>query len=83
MSLVNIMSYSCCDIENTLSKGGDVQIQSLVDHEEREFLGQLSTLTTEQRIDQILLSGLTRSDPLLDNDSYPIIKQPGEIYLKY
>uniref|UniRef100_UPI0030E3F865 hypothetical protein RF2 n=1 Tax=Schiedea hookeri TaxID=270411 RepID=UPI0030E3F865 len=54
-----------------------------IDEEEREFLGQLSTLTTEKRIDQILLS-LTHSDYLLKNDAgYQMIEQPGAIYLRY
>nr|YP_010615246.1 Ycf2 [Illigera cordata]YP_010615265.1 Ycf2 [Illigera cordata]WAS37720.1 Ycf2 [Illigera cordata]WAS37739.1 Ycf2 [Illigera cordata] len=51
--------------------------------EEREFLVQFSTLTTEKRIDQILLS-LTHSDRLSKNDSgYQMIEQPGSIYLRY
>ena len=51
--------------------------------EEREFLVQFSTLTTENRIDQILLS-LTHSDHLSKNDSgYQMIEQPGAIYLRY
>nr|WCD67007.1 Ycf2 [Impatiens morsei]WCD67021.1 Ycf2 [Impatiens morsei] len=51
--------------------------------EEREFLVQFSTLTTEKRIDQILLS-LTHSDHLSKNDSgYQMIEQPGAIYLRY
>nr|UGK72100.1 hypothetical chloroplast RF21 [Kaempferia rotunda]UGK72117.1 hypothetical chloroplast RF21 [Kaempferia rotunda] len=57
----------------------------LVDDEEREFLVQFSTLTTEKekRIDQILLS-LTHSDHLSKNDSgYQMIEQPGSIYLRY
>uniref|UniRef100_A0AAU6N1U1 Protein Ycf2 n=1 Tax=Potentilla coriandrifolia TaxID=1732548 RepID=A0AAU6N1U1_9ROSA len=50
---------------------------------EREFLVQFSTLTTEKRIDQILLS-LTHSDHLSKNDSgYQMIEQPGAIYLRY
>nr|YP_009241790.1 hypothetical chloroplast RF21 [Tofieldia thibetica]YP_009241807.1 hypothetical chloroplast RF21 [Tofieldia thibetica]AMQ13365.1 hypothetical chloroplast RF21 [Tofieldia thibetica]AMQ13382.1 hypothetical chloroplast RF21 [Tofieldia thibetica] len=54
-----------------------------IDDEEREFLVQFSTLTTEKRIDQILLS-LTHSDPLSKNDSgYQMIEQPGSIYLRY
>ncbi|RWR98289.1 hypothetical protein CKAN_02781900 [Cinnamomum micranthum f. kanehirae] len=49
----------------------------------REFLVQFSTLTTEKRIDQILLS-LTHSDRLSKNDSgYQMIEQPGSIYLRY
>nr|YP_010195256.1 hypothetical chloroplast RF2 [Flagellaria indica]YP_010195273.1 hypothetical chloroplast RF2 [Flagellaria indica]UAA82238.1 hypothetical chloroplast RF2 [Flagellaria indica]UAA82255.1 hypothetical chloroplast RF2 [Flagellaria indica]ULQ65890.1 hypothetical protein RF2 [Flagellaria indica]ULQ65907.1 hypothetical protein RF2 [Flagellaria indica]ULQ65976.1 hypothetical protein RF2 [Flagellaria indica] len=57
----------------------------LIDDEEREFLVQFSTLTTEKRIDQILLS-LTHSDRdhLSKNDSgYQMIEQPGSIYLRY
>ncbi|KAL3534880.1 hypothetical protein ACH5RR_003341, partial [Cinchona calisaya] len=51
--------------------------------EEREFLVQFSTLTTEKGIDQILLS-LTHSDPLSKNDSiYQMIEQPGAITLRY
>nr|YP_010573628.1 hypothetical chloroplast RF21 [Allium pallasii]YP_010573646.1 hypothetical chloroplast RF21 [Allium pallasii]UZH92791.1 hypothetical chloroplast RF21 [Allium pallasii]UZH92809.1 hypothetical chloroplast RF21 [Allium pallasii] len=54
-----------------------------IDDEEREFLVQFSTLMTEKRIDQILLS-LTHSDPLSKNDSgYQMIEQPGSIYLRY
>nr|YP_009572398.1 hypothetical chloroplast RF2 [Monococcus echinophorus]YP_009572416.1 hypothetical chloroplast RF2 [Monococcus echinophorus]QBE87362.1 hypothetical chloroplast RF2 [Monococcus echinophorus]QBE87382.1 hypothetical chloroplast RF2 [Monococcus echinophorus] len=53
-----------------------------IDDEEREFLVQVSTLTTEKRIDQILLS-LTHSDHLSKNDSgYQMIEQPGAIYLR-
>nr|ATL62575.1 Ycf2 [Luculia grandifolia] len=51
--------------------------------EEREFLVQFSTLTTEKGIDPILLS-LTHSDHLSKNDSgYQMIEQPGAIYLRY
>nr|YP_010887697.1 Ycf2 protein [Hypodaphnis zenkeri]YP_010887714.1 Ycf2 protein [Hypodaphnis zenkeri]WJJ67268.1 Ycf2 protein [Hypodaphnis zenkeri]WJJ67286.1 Ycf2 protein [Hypodaphnis zenkeri] len=54
-----------------------------IDDEEREFLVQFSTLTTEKGIDQILLS-LTHSDRLSKNDSgYQMIEQPGSIYLRY
>nr|YP_011008531.1 Ycf2 [Tacca plantaginea]YP_011008552.1 Ycf2 [Tacca plantaginea]WPV72357.1 Ycf2 [Tacca plantaginea]WPV72378.1 Ycf2 [Tacca plantaginea] len=54
-----------------------------INDEEREFLIQFSTLTTEKRIDQILLS-LTHSDHLSKNDSgYQMIEQPGSIYLRY
>uniref|UniRef100_UPI0030DE5A10 hypothetical chloroplast RF21 n=1 Tax=Herniaria glabra TaxID=115624 RepID=UPI0030DE5A10 len=54
-----------------------------IDEEEREFLVQFSTLTTEKRIEQILLS-LTHSDHLSKNDSgYQMIEQPGAIYLRY
>uniref|UniRef100_A0A6N2NLU9 Protein Ycf2 n=1 Tax=Salix viminalis TaxID=40686 RepID=A0A6N2NLU9_SALVM len=54
-----------------------------IDDKEREFLVQFSTLTTEKRIDQILLS-LTHSDHLSKNDSgYQMIEEPGAIYLRY
>nr|YP_009747743.1 Ycf2 protein [Lecanorchis japonica]YP_009747747.1 Ycf2 protein [Lecanorchis japonica]QII89423.1 Ycf2 protein [Lecanorchis japonica]QII89427.1 Ycf2 protein [Lecanorchis japonica] len=54
-----------------------------IDDEEREFLVQLSTLTTETRIDKILWS-LTHSDRLSKNDSgYQMIEQPGFILLRY
>ena len=54
-----------------------------IDDEEREFLVQFSALTTEKRIDQILLS-LIHSDHLSKNDSgYQMIEQPGAIYLRY
>nr|YP_010234796.1 hypothetical protein RF2 [Paphiopedilum parishii]YP_010234810.1 hypothetical protein RF2 [Paphiopedilum parishii]QTC05782.1 hypothetical protein RF2 [Paphiopedilum parishii]QTC05796.1 hypothetical protein RF2 [Paphiopedilum parishii]WAN78092.1 Ycf2 [Paphiopedilum parishii]WAN78103.1 hypothetical protein RF2 [Paphiopedilum parishii]WCR50005.1 Ycf2 [Paphiopedilum parishii] len=54
-----------------------------IDDEEREFLVQFSTLTTEKGIDQILLS-LTHSDHLSKNDSgYQMIEQPGSISLRY
>ncbi|KAL9658821.1 hypothetical protein QQ045_021121 [Rhodiola kirilowii] len=59
-----------------------------IDDEEREFLVQFSTLTTEKGIDQILLS-LTHSDYLSSdhlskNDSgYQMIEHPGAIYLRY
>nr|YP_010544670.1 hypothetical protein RF2 [Littorella uniflora]YP_010544682.1 hypothetical protein RF2 [Littorella uniflora]UYG22600.1 hypothetical protein RF2 [Littorella uniflora]UYG22601.1 hypothetical protein RF2 [Littorella uniflora] len=53
-----------------------------IDDEEREFLVQFSALTTEQRIDQILLS-LTHSDHLSKNESgSQMIEQPGAIYLR-
>nr|YP_009568204.1 hypothetical protein RF2 [Sesuvium portulacastrum]YP_009568221.1 hypothetical protein RF2 [Sesuvium portulacastrum]QBE85991.1 hypothetical protein RF2 [Sesuvium portulacastrum]QBE85992.1 hypothetical protein RF2 [Sesuvium portulacastrum]UJJ81973.1 Ycf2 [Sesuvium portulacastrum]UJJ81990.1 Ycf2 [Sesuvium portulacastrum] len=56
-----------------------------IDDEEREFLVQFSTLTTEKRIDQIqILLSLTHSDHLSKNDSgYQMIEQPGAIYLRY
>nr|YP_010758640.1 Ycf2 [Caragana opulens]WEW73104.1 Ycf2 [Caragana opulens] len=55
----------------------------LIADKEREFLVQFSTLTTEKRIDQILLS-LTHSDQLSKNNSgYQMIEQPGTIYLRY
>nr|UDN43298.1 hypothetical protein RF2 [Leptodermis kumaonensis]UDN43315.1 hypothetical protein RF2 [Leptodermis kumaonensis] len=54
-----------------------------ISDEEREFLVQFSTLTTEKGIDQILLS-LTHSDHLSKNDSgYQMIEQPGAIYLRH
>ena len=54
-----------------------------IDDNERELLVQFSALTTEKRIDQILLS-LTHSDRLSKNDSgYQMIEQPGAIYLRY
>nr|YP_010282652.1 hypothetical chloroplast RF21 [Elatostema stewardii]YP_010282671.1 hypothetical chloroplast RF21 [Elatostema stewardii]UHM25403.1 hypothetical chloroplast RF21 [Elatostema stewardii]UHM25422.1 hypothetical chloroplast RF21 [Elatostema stewardii] len=54
-----------------------------IDAKDKEFLVQFSTLTTEKRIDQILLS-LTHNDHLSKNDSgYQTIEQPGAIYLRY
>nr|YP_010890823.1 hypothetical protein RF2 [Dicliptera tinctoria]YP_010890840.1 hypothetical protein RF2 [Dicliptera tinctoria]WJK72171.1 hypothetical protein RF2 [Dicliptera tinctoria]WJK72188.1 hypothetical protein RF2 [Dicliptera tinctoria] len=54
-----------------------------IDDEEREFLVQFSALTTEKRIDKILLS-LTHSDHLSKNGSgYQMIEQPGAISLRY
>ena len=54
-----------------------------IDDKDREFLVQFSALTTEKRIDQILLS-LTHNDHLAKNDSgYQMIEQPGAIYLRY
>nr|YP_009769219.1 hypothetical chloroplast RF21 [Clitoria ternatea]YP_009769236.1 hypothetical chloroplast RF21 [Clitoria ternatea]QIS99920.1 hypothetical chloroplast RF21 [Clitoria ternatea]QIS99937.1 hypothetical chloroplast RF21 [Clitoria ternatea] len=54
-----------------------------IDDKERDFLVQFSTLTTEKRIDQILLS-LIHSDHLSKNNSgYQMIEQPGVIYLRY
>ena len=59
-----------------------VATNDLIDDKERKFLIQFSTLTTEKRIDQILLS-LTYSDHLSKNDSgYQMIEQPGSIYLR-
>jgi len=50
---------------------------------EKEFLFQFSTVTTEKRIDQILLS-LTNSDHLSKNNcGYQMMEQPGIIYLRY
>nr|YP_010630747.1 hypothetical protein RF2 [Acalypha hispida]YP_010630767.1 hypothetical protein RF2 [Acalypha hispida]WBN97808.1 hypothetical protein RF2 [Acalypha hispida]WBN97809.1 hypothetical protein RF2 [Acalypha hispida] len=67
----------------------DDKIESLVansdsiDDNERDCLVQFSTLTTEKRIDQILLS-LTHSDHLSKNDlGYQVIEEPGAIYLRY
>nr|YP_010712821.1 Ycf2 protein [Corydalis raddeana]YP_010712836.1 Ycf2 protein [Corydalis raddeana]UGO88959.1 hypothetical protein RF2 [Corydalis pauciovulata]UGO88967.1 hypothetical protein RF2 [Corydalis pauciovulata]WDA93566.1 Ycf2 protein [Corydalis raddeana]WDA93581.1 Ycf2 protein [Corydalis raddeana] len=67
----------------------DDQIESwvansdLIEDDEREFLVQFSTLTTEKRMDQMLLS-LTHSDGLSKNDSsYQMVEQPGSIYLRY
>nr|YP_010475870.1 hypothetical protein RF2 [Corydalis pseudoadoxa]YP_010475898.1 hypothetical protein RF2 [Corydalis pseudoadoxa]UVH70157.1 hypothetical protein RF2 [Corydalis pseudoadoxa]UVH70185.1 hypothetical protein RF2 [Corydalis pseudoadoxa] len=67
----------------------DDQIESwvansdLIQDEEREFLVQFSTLTTEKRMDQMLLS-LTHSDGLSKNDSsYQMVEQLGSIYLRY
>ena len=55
---------------------------NFISDKEREFLVQFSTLTTEKRIDQILLS-LTNSDHLSKNNSgYQMIEQPGIIYLR-
>ncbi|KAK8943344.1 Protein ycf2 [Platanthera guangdongensis] len=54
-----------------------------IDDEEREFLVQFSTLTTEKSIDKILLN-LTYSDHLSKNDSgYQMIEQLGSISLRY
>nr|YP_010727102.1 Ycf2 protein [Filipendula vestita]YP_010727118.1 Ycf2 protein [Filipendula vestita]WDZ66636.1 Ycf2 protein [Filipendula vestita]WDZ66637.1 Ycf2 protein [Filipendula vestita] len=54
-----------------------------VPDKERIFKIQLTSLTTEKRIDQILLS-LTHSDHLSKNDyGYQMIEQPGAIYLGY
>nr|YP_010287087.1 hypothetical protein RF2 [Hydrocharis chevalieri]YP_010287107.1 hypothetical protein RF2 [Hydrocharis chevalieri]UKT61170.1 hypothetical protein RF2 [Hydrocharis chevalieri]UKT61171.1 hypothetical protein RF2 [Hydrocharis chevalieri] len=50
--------------------------------EDRGILLPFSTLTTEKRIDQILLS-LTHSDPLSLSKNDPGIEQPGSIYLRY
>nr|YP_010474456.1 hypothetical protein RF2 [Corydalis minutiflora]YP_010474485.1 hypothetical protein RF2 [Corydalis minutiflora]UVH68743.1 hypothetical protein RF2 [Corydalis minutiflora]UVH68772.1 hypothetical protein RF2 [Corydalis minutiflora] len=67
----------------------DDQIESwvansdLIPDDEREFLVQVSTLTTEKRMDQMLLS-LTHSDGLSKNDSsYQMVEQLGSIYLRY
>ncbi|KAL6496667.1 Protein Ycf2 [Orobanche hederae] len=52
-------------------------------HLKGEFLVQISTLTTEKRIDQIILS-LTHSDHLSKNDfGYQMIEQPGANYLRH
>nr|YP_010173238.1 hypothetical chloroplast RF2 [Medicago secundiflora]QSJ48419.1 hypothetical chloroplast RF2 [Medicago secundiflora] len=53
-----------------------------VSDKEREFMVQFSTLTTEKRMDEILLS-LTTSDRFSKNNSgYQMIEQPGTIYLR-
>nr|YP_010447768.1 hypothetical chloroplast RF21 [Corydalis yanhusuo]YP_010447797.1 hypothetical chloroplast RF21 [Corydalis yanhusuo]USR67281.1 hypothetical chloroplast RF21 [Corydalis yanhusuo]USR67311.1 hypothetical chloroplast RF21 [Corydalis yanhusuo]DBA09923.1 TPA_asm: Ycf2 protein [Corydalis yanhusuo] len=60
-----------------------VATSDVVEDEEREFLVQLSTLTIEKRMDQMLLS-LTHSDGLSKNDSsYQMVEQQGSIYLRY
>jgi len=76
-------------IKNVNGDWIDDQIESWVsntdsiDDKEKEFLVQFSTLTTEKRIDQILLS-LTHSDLLSKNNSgYQISEQPRAIYLRY
>ncbi|KAL6584139.1 hypothetical protein OROMI_003428 [Orobanche minor] len=54
-----------------------------IDKTEGEFLVQISTLTTEKRIDQIILS-LTHSDHLSKNDfGYQMIEQPRANYLRH
>ncbi|KAL8204420.1 hypothetical protein R6Q57_010043 [Mikania cordata] len=53
-----------------------------IDNEKREFLVQFSTLTTEKRMNQILLS-LTHNDHLSKNDSgNQMIELPTTIYLQ-
>nr|YP_009352012.1 hypothetical chloroplast RF21 [Schoepfia jasminodora]AQW41730.1 hypothetical chloroplast RF21 [Schoepfia jasminodora] len=60
-----------------------VATRDSIDDEEREFLIEFSTLTTEKKIDKILLS-LTHIDRLLKNASgYQMIEQPGVTYLRY
>nr|YP_010711452.1 Ycf2 protein [Corydalis turtschaninovii]YP_010711481.1 Ycf2 protein [Corydalis turtschaninovii]YP_010711640.1 Ycf2 protein [Corydalis wandoensis]YP_010711669.1 Ycf2 protein [Corydalis wandoensis]UGO88880.1 hypothetical protein RF2 [Corydalis turtschaninovii]UGO88897.1 hypothetical protein RF2 [Corydalis turtschaninovii]WDA92015.1 Ycf2 protein [Corydalis turtschaninovii]WDA92044.1 Ycf2 protein [Corydalis turtschaninovii]WDA92295.1 Ycf2 protein [Corydalis wandoensis] len=60
-----------------------VATSDVTEDEEREFLVQLSTLTIEKRMDQMLLS-LTHSDGLSKNDSsYQMVEQQGSIYLRY
>nr|YP_010389642.1 hypothetical chloroplast RF21 [Chesneya acaulis]UPT34344.1 hypothetical chloroplast RF21 [Chesneya acaulis] len=60
-----------------------ISTSDLIADKEREFLVQFSTLETEKRIDQILLS-LTHSDHFSKNNSgYQMIEQPGTIYLRY
>nr|YP_009138898.1 hypothetical chloroplast RF21 [Lathyrus venosus]AIK21340.1 hypothetical chloroplast RF21 [Lathyrus venosus] len=55
----------------------------LIADKERQFLLEFSTLTTEKRMDQILVS-MTNSDELSKNNSgYQMIEQPGTIYLRY
>ena len=75
--------------KNINSKWIDYKIESWISNsdfiadQEREFLVQFSTLTTEKRLDQILWS-LTNSDQLSKNNSgYQMIEQPGTIYLRY
>ncbi|KAL6517012.1 Protein Ycf2 [Orobanche hederae] len=54
-----------------------------IDKIEGEFLVQISTLTTEKRIDQIILS-VTHSDHLSKNDfGYQMIEQLGANYLRH
>ncbi|GFP90962.1 protein ycf2 [Phtheirospermum japonicum] len=54
-----------------------------IDDEEREFLVQFSALTTEKRIDQILLSS-THSDHLSKNNSgYQMIEQQRRVFLAH
>nr|ARO74561.1 ycf2 [Vatica odorata] len=66
-------------IESCVTKGDLFNLNE----KEIDFLIQFSALTTEKRIDQILLS-LTHSDHLSKNDSgYQMIEQPGTIYLRY
>nr|QXV93522.1 hypothetical protein RF2 [Rubroshorea leprosula]QXV93523.1 hypothetical protein RF2 [Rubroshorea leprosula] len=66
-------------IEACVTKGDSLNLNE----KEVDFLIQFSALTTEKRIDQILLS-LTHSDHLSKNDSgYQMIEQPGTIYLRY
>nr|YP_010621305.1 hypothetical chloroplast RF2 [Cuscuta europaea]WBF90851.1 hypothetical chloroplast RF2 [Cuscuta europaea] len=72
--------------ENVKANWIDDQIESWIvnsdsiHEEERQFLVQLATLTTEKRIP----SSLTDRDHFLKNDlGYPMIDQPGAIYLRY
>nr|AEK71834.1 hypothetical chloroplast RF2 [Trithuria filamentosa] len=54
----------------------------LLKEDKKEFLLEYSNVTTEKRIDQILLS-LTHSDHLSNNDfGVQMIDQPGSIYLR-
>ncbi|KAL5734276.1 hypothetical protein ACOSP7_032137 [Xanthoceras sorbifolium] len=77
------LSHTSKEIYSLIRKRKKVANSDWIDDKEREFLVQFSTLTTEKRIDQILLS-LTHSDHLSKNDSgYQMIEQPGTIYLRY
>ncbi|XP_051145865.1 protein Ycf2-like [Andrographis paniculata] len=76
------LSHTTKEIYSLIRKRKNVN-GGWIDDKEREFLVQFSALTTEKRIDQILLS-LTHSDHLSKNDSgYQMIEQPGAIYLRY
>ncbi|KAL6556208.1 Protein Ycf2 [Orobanche gracilis] len=67
-------------VKSLMMESSMIELQKLLDI---QFLVQISTLTTEKRIDQILLS-LTHSDPLSKNDfGYQMIEQPGANYLRY
>ncbi|KAJ7003017.1 Ycf2 [Populus alba x Populus x berolinensis] len=76
------LSHTSKEIYSLIRKRKNVN-GDWIDDKEREFLVQFSTLTTEKRFDQILLS-LTHSDHLSKNDSgYQMIEEPGAIYLRY
>nr|YP_008378825.1 putative protein RF21 [Najas flexilis]YP_008378836.1 putative protein RF21 [Najas flexilis]AFY64115.1 putative protein RF21 [Najas flexilis]AFY64116.1 putative protein RF21 [Najas flexilis] len=56
----------------------------VIKDQRREFLTWVSTLTTEKRMDPMLLSLTHPSDHLSKkNFGYQIIEQPGSIYLRY
>lgn len=56
----------------------------VIKDQRREFLTWVSTLTTEKRMDPMLLSLTHPSDHLSKNDfGYQMIEQPGSIYLRY
>ncbi|KAG5575942.1 hypothetical protein H5410_056076 [Solanum commersonii] len=61
------LSHTSKEIYSLIRKRKNVANNDSIDDEEREFLVQFSTLTTENRIDQILLS-LTHSDHLSKNE---------------